>query len=151
MGGDRGGDYDIFVSFAHADVKGTAGLFFDELLTIIRAERARFNPDPLRVFLDHSAIRSMADWKHRILAGLREARVLLAVIGPGYFASSWCRREWDAWTQHEQDRGDPDSAAPLYAITVRRLERESDAVTEPAPGPERSSRSPVDALVIDIA
>ena len=77
--------YDLFVSYAHVD---DAGGQVEALVQAIQEEHGRFTPTPLQVFFDHQAIGSMQDWEHRILRGLRESGVMLAVLSPAYFAAT---------------------------------------------------------------
>src|SRR5208282_3366321 len=89
------------------------------LLEAIRAEHAQFTNVPLRVFFDREAIRTMADWEHRILTGLRSAKVMLAVLSPNYVASGFCRREWETYLEHELALTLPgDGITPIYTVTV---------------------------------
>ena len=39
----------------------------------------------------------MDDWRHRILGGLRQPKILLVCLSPSYFASPYCRWEWDEY------------------------------------------------------
>ncbi len=59
----------------------------------------------------------MADWEQRIYEGLRSSRVLLACLSPNYFASEWCRREWQLYLEHELDHGvTAEGIAPIYFV-----------------------------------
>ncbi len=116
------GEYDLFVSYAHSDVRDQGGAFLDGFLQLLREEHRRFAPDDLHIFFDRDSIRTMEDWEQRILRGLRSSTILVAVLAPGYLASPWCRREWTAWLKHEHEQGRPESAAPLYAVTAPPLE-----------------------------
>src|SRR5437867_3699840 len=89
---------DLFVSYAHSDNQDG---WVTALVNAIQAEHARFTPRPLSVFLDLEDIRTMDDWEHRILKGLRAARVMLAVLSPAYFSSRYCRKEWEVYLEHE--------------------------------------------------
>ena len=62
--------YDLFVSYAHVDNEDGWVTAFVEA---IRQEHAEFTPEPLRVFFDTDSIRSMDDWRRRILEGLKHA------------------------------------------------------------------------------
>jgi hypothetical protein len=110
------GEFDLFVSYARQDDHdGWVAAFVDA----IRAEHARFTNVPLRIFFDREAIRTMDDWEHRILTGLRSAKVMLAVLSPSYAASDFCRREWETYLEHELALALPgDGIAPIYTVTV---------------------------------
>jgi TIR domain len=71
--------YDVFVSYARADVGDG---WVAALIEAIQAEHAKFAPTPLAVFFDREEIRTMDDWEHRIYRGLRHAKVMLAILSP---------------------------------------------------------------------
>jgi hypothetical protein len=89
--------YDVFINYRAADIRGYAALLHMEL-------GRRFGSN--RVFLDSVSIPAGADFVEALLAAVRTARVLLAVIGPGWLTMSdaagrrrlddpqdWVRRE----------------------------------------------------------
>jgi TIR domain len=93
--------FDIFVSYAHRDNHdGWVEAFVAE----IQKEHLRFSPKPLRVFLDLESIRTMDDWEHRILGGLRASKLMLAMLTPCFFESPYCRKEWEIYVEHEVDK-----------------------------------------------
>jgi len=120
--------HDLFISYAHAD--DTDG-WVTALVEAIRAEYAEFTPRPLAVFFDRGDIRTMDDWEHRILAGLRSAKVMVAVLSPAYFASAYCRKEWEVWVDHERSRALPgEGIAPIYTVTVPGFEDEAEGALD---------------------
>ncbi len=109
-------DHDLFVSYAHAD---DAGGWVTAFVAAVVEEHARFTARPLSVFFDRDDIRSMDQWEHRILTGLRTSRVMLAVLSPAYFASAYCRKEWEIYLENELARALPgEGVAPIYVVTV---------------------------------
>ena len=51
--------------------------------------------------------------------GLRQSKVMLAVLSEAYFNSEWCRREWETFVEHETARAWPgDPLTPVYAVAV---------------------------------
>jgi hypothetical protein len=61
----------------------------------------------------------MDDWEHRILTGLRSAKIMLAVLSPYYVASAFCRREYSTYLDHELALTLPgDGITPIYTVTV---------------------------------
>ena len=118
-------DYDLFVSYAHLDDHDG---WVVALIEAIRAEHAKFTPNPLAIFFDRSDIRTMEDWEHRILGGLRGSKAMLAVLSPKYFERPYCRTEWEVYLDHELDRAMTGEAiAPIYTIAVPGFEDEADA------------------------
>jgi F-box protein 11 len=121
-------EFDLFVSYAHKD---DGDGWISALLDAIRAEHHAFTSVPLRIFFDREAIRDMADWEHRILIGLRSAKVMLAVLSPAYVASPFCRREWQTYLDHELALALPgDGIAPLYTVTVLGFEQAAEAAVD---------------------
>ena len=101
-------EYDVFVSYARADnvplVNGEESGWITTLCRYIGEEHARTSTEPLHLFLDREAIRSMEDWKNRLHDGLRTARVLLAIATPQYFQSKYCQLEFETHRQHQVHR-----------------------------------------------
>ena len=48
----------------------------------ILADHRRFSAEPLHIFFDTTEIHTLDDWRHRILTGLRESKILLACLSP---------------------------------------------------------------------
>src|SRR4051812_4821213 len=88
--------YDLFVSYAHADDPGTPPPRVSALVEAIQAGYLEVAGKPLNVFFDTREARAMDDWEARILAGLRQSKMMVAILSPAYFASAYCRKEWEA-------------------------------------------------------
>jgi tetratricopeptide (TPR) repeat protein len=115
--------FDIFISYVRKDNQpvspGDQGWVARLVETLKQQFVAEGSPNLLKVFFDTNSIREGQDWESQILTALRESRYFLAVLSPDYFASDWCRREWDWWTLHEMHRHClRDGAAPIYYVTV---------------------------------
>lgn len=107
-------EFDLFVSYGHADNQDGS---VTALIEHIRQEHERFSPnDPLKIFLDLWKIRDGDDWQRRIYRGLIEARTMLAVLSPAYFASEWCRREYETFVQQQLKHTYP--GEPVHAIYI---------------------------------
>jgi len=100
---DSADEYDLFISYAHADNEGQYAGWVTALKEAIEREHAEFVPasGALQIFSDTDEIRGMDDWEARILLGLRESKLMVAVLSPAYFASDYCRREWDRYRDLE--------------------------------------------------
>jgi TIR domain len=112
--------YDVFISYARADSRPDArGLHWVEALRDRLVEDFESYGRPLRVFLDTDEIASMDDWGRRILVGLRQSKVLLCCLSPSYFASRYCRMEFDEYLarQTQVAVGD-DTIAAVYFVQV---------------------------------
>lgn len=117
--------YDLFVSYAHVDDRDG---WVTAFVSALQEEHARFTPRPLRIFFDCDEIRTGDDWEHRILRGLSESRVMLAVLSPAYFASEYCRLEWEHYVEYELARAMPgEGITPIYTATVPGLTESSAA------------------------
>ncbi len=120
--------HDLFVSYAHKDDRGG---FVSAFVEALKAEHARFSPEPLDVFFDVEGIRDGSDWEHRILGALRGSKLMLAVLSPRYFESDYCRKEWERYLEHEQERALVNEAVfPIYTITVPGFEDEAEAALD---------------------
>src|SRR5580693_9311658 len=107
-------EYDLFLSYGHSDNEDG---WISALVAAVQQEHARFFPQPLRIFFDRSSIRTMDDWEHRILRGLRSSKAMIALLSPAYFASQYCRTEWKMFLEHELDRAIPgEGIAPVYMV-----------------------------------
>lgn len=112
--------YDLFISYAHQDNDHGQ---VKELCDAIFADFRQFGGRDLLVFFDERDIPSMADWEARIALGLRESRLFLAVISPSYFASTYCRREWEEYVRYEAMRQClGEGVAPIYFVELPGLQ-----------------------------
>jgi hypothetical protein len=110
-------EYDLFVSYAHADDRGENVEKVAALVQAIKDDYQRVIGSPLQVFFDTHAIRSMDDWEARILTGLRQSKMMVAVLSPAYFASDYCRREWELYVETELAQALPgEGITPIYVV-----------------------------------
>ena len=86
-------EYDLFISYAHADDRGAHAGKVTALVEAIQADYLRVTGTPLRVFFDTQEIRSMDAWEARILTGLRQSKMMVAILSPSYFGSAYCLKE----------------------------------------------------------
>ena len=78
--------YDLFISYSRRDDKqGQVRALKEQIETDYRS----FAKEDLRCFFDIEEIASMDDWRHRILAGLRDSNLLLLVLSPAYLDSPY--------------------------------------------------------------
>jgi len=90
-----------------------------ELVDRISSDFEKFAKRPLRPFFDQHDIRVMDDWRHRILQGLRESRLLLSVLSPTYITSEYCEWEFNEYLNHEISRGlVSEGIAPVYFVEI---------------------------------
>ncbi len=110
--------FDLFISYAHKDNEKDHAGKVTALVQAIREDYAKVSATPLRVFFDLNDIRSMDDWELRILKGLRESKMMVAVLSPMYFDSAYCRKEWEHYVETELAQALPgEGIAPIYVMT----------------------------------
>jgi len=108
--------YDLFISYSRRD---NAQGRITQLVERIKTDFAAFAGRPLVPFFDATEIRGMEDWRHRILQGLRESRLLLACLSPAYLQSEYCEWEFNEYLKHEIGRAYfGDGVAPIYFVQV---------------------------------
>ena len=93
--------YDLFISYSRRD---NAHGRISELVERIKTDFAAFAGRALQPFFDLTEIHGMEDWRHRILQGLRESRLLLACLSPAYIESDYCQWEFTEYLKHEVAR-----------------------------------------------
>jgi cellulose biosynthesis protein BcsQ len=91
-------DYDVFVSYANEATILREWLypFVAAVSQALAAELGR----PVSIHLE-AEVPANADWPRPYSVMLSRSRVMLAVLTPRYFASSWCLFEWQAFEGRE--------------------------------------------------
>ena len=108
--------YDIFISYSRRDNEHGR---IEQLVARIESDFAAFAGRPLVPFFDASEIHGMDDWRHRILQGLRESRLLLVCLSPGYLQSEYCEWQFNEYLKHEIGRAYfGDGVAPIYFVQM---------------------------------
>ena len=96
-------EFDLFISYAHTDDRGAHAGKVTALVEAIKADYLRVTGTPLRVFFDTQEIRSMDAWEARILTGLGQSKMMVAILSPSYFGSACCLKEWEIYVETELD------------------------------------------------
>lgn len=106
------GPFDVFLSYARLDnnpVDPKLG-WVTALHEFIQSQTRLPGATPPRVFFDTTNIRDYEDWRHKILAALRQSKLLLVCLSPNYFRSNNCRWEWEHFLRrqgpHERGEGE---------------------------------------------
>ena len=108
--------YDLFISYCRRD---NSQRRISQLVEHISADFASFAGRSFQPFFDVTEIQGMADWRHRILQGLRESRLLLACLSPAYVSSEYCAWEFNEYLKHEVARAVVgEGVAPVYFVEV---------------------------------
>jgi hypothetical protein len=95
-------EYDVFISYAGVDnnENGDVERLLNELASAYRNQTGR----ELRTFFDRRQIKAAQEWEHEIRSALARSSVMIAVLSPSYFGSTWCAREWDIFIRANQER-----------------------------------------------
>jgi len=104
----------FFVSYAHADPGAGAAdragddqhvwRFYEDLSRHVR-QLLGLRTGTAPGFIDHS-MKGGERWEGAILAAVRTASVLVALVSADYLQSPWCAREWDAFSRRRAARKD---------------------------------------------
>src|SRR5207302_802124 len=105
--------FDLFVSYAHAD---DAEGHVARLVEMLRQVRDTQHYDSWQIFFDQKAIVDGDDWEQR-LARVKSAGALIVLLSPRYFASEWCRKEWQLFREQEQKPPHLERVFPIYLLT----------------------------------
>jgi tetratricopeptide (TPR) repeat protein len=108
--------YDLFISYSRRD---NAQGCITQLVERIKQDFAAFAGRELVPFFDHQEIKGMEDWRQRILQGLRESRLLLTFLSPGYIESGYCEWEFIEYLKYEIGHLHGfNGVAPIYFVPV---------------------------------
>jgi tetratricopeptide (TPR) repeat protein len=126
--------YDVFISYARKDNApaardaGDARGWVTAIRDHIAEEHRQFSTERLRLFFDTLEIKDADDWRFRILGALRRSRLLLVCLSPNYFASDYCRWEWEEYLQRQvhQLMGS-ESVATVYFVEVPGSDEQANA------------------------
>jgi tetratricopeptide (TPR) repeat protein len=111
--------FEVFISYSRNDnvpqKSGDARGWVTALHEVILADHQRFSTEPLRIFLDTREIRSLDDWRDRILVGLRQSKILLVCLSNNYFQRVACLWEWEEYAKRQVHAlMGFESVAPVY-------------------------------------
>jgi hypothetical protein len=97
---------DVFISYVRDDNDAADNLiaaFRDELTKQLKAQGVR-NPAP-SIFFDASKALDGQDVERQFMSNARLSAVFFAFWSKSYSQSRYCKREWEAFTQSNQDLG----------------------------------------------
>lgn len=109
--------YDVFLSYARVDDE-------NQLVTRLAQEMQHASQvhtgRALRIFLDTREIATAQIWEERIQGALESSAVMMAVLTPSFFHSTWCGLEWDHFVRLEEGRRQeislPGSEALIFPV-----------------------------------
>jgi len=112
--------YDLFISYSRKDNLTNR---ITELKEKIEAEYLDFTKEELKCFFDKDEVKGMEDWKHRLLQGLKDSRLLLLVLSPNYLESPYCEWEIVEYLKYEYARATQgDGVAQIYFMEIPDLD-----------------------------
>jgi len=111
--------YDLFLSYSRRDNGQGRITALKERLEADHLGFVGAGGAELRVFFDTQEIRGMEDWRHRILVGLRDSRLLLVCLSPAFLETKFCEWEFNEYLNHEIARALlGEGIAPVYFVEV---------------------------------
>ena len=117
-------NYDVFVSYAHAD---NDGAWIDIFASSLVSTYQKLTGGAPSVFLDKESLITSDVWERKIKGALTRSTLLLAVVSPSYVRSPWCRKEWMLFCEREKDLRDrrilADEQGLIFPILLYPLDR----------------------------
>ena len=113
--------YDVFISYAHADAKKPEQkALIETIKTRIEEALQSVSAYPF-VFLDSEALRMGMEWESKIRESIRSCRVFIYLLSPNYLKSDYCQRERLWWAQKEIKKGHLNKGTcPIYYIHLNK-------------------------------
>jgi hypothetical protein len=109
--------FDIFLSYSRkGNVAEWLQRHFSEVLNNCLTDELGYPP---RIFLD-TRMETGSLWPAELENGLRTSRLMVAILSPPYWASKWCRTEWDTMAERERLTGYASTGNPrglIYPFT----------------------------------
>jgi hypothetical protein len=114
-----GHQYDVFVSYAHADNEKPEGSSAKFGWVTTLAHNLNTGPNAYRknLFIDHQ-LKPGDAFSDELLEKVADSTALLLLLSQNYIASEWCGKELDHFTRSRG--GDPDKPVDVSAIPADR-------------------------------
>ena len=103
-----GFEFDLFVSYAHADALEVS--YFEELLHARHPE--------LRLFIDRKEMSAGAAWQREIFESLDDCRKVIVFYSPSYLKSKVCLDEFNIGLCRHRESKEP-ILVPIYLYSAR--------------------------------
>ena len=113
--------YDVFISYAHADAKDPESRKLVERIkkSIEEALKPVLSHHPF-VFLDSEALQWGDEWSAKIASCIKNCYMFVYLLSPNYLKSNYCQREKLWWAYKEITNGLLNkSTRPIYYIRLR--------------------------------
>ena len=109
-------DYQVFLSYSHADAKAYGEDYINEIKRQIEVSLGEEN----LVFLDAEALKLGNEWNSKIQRCLDKSKVFICLLSENYLKSEYCTRERLWWAQKEMAKGRLHKATlPVFYIEIR--------------------------------
>jgi MinD-like ATPase involved in chromosome partitioning or flagellar assembly len=103
-------EHDLYISFVHSAMT-------DEWLRPVLVKLRRYIGDFLgrdvSVFLDYRELEGGANWPSYVTKALARSRLLLAIVTPRYFRSSFSLAEWETFARREEQTKSKNLIVPV--------------------------------------
>ena len=96
--------YDVFISYSRSG--GTADWVRNHLFPLLKDTLTDELGVAPQIFFDAGNLEVGASWPEQLTEALKRSRMLLAVLSPPYFRSSWCLSEWESMAARERLLGE---------------------------------------------
>ncbi len=110
-----------FLSYAHIDDEYHDGAITEFRKHLTRTVRVIAGQD-FDVFQDREGIGWGENWRETLDAALSEVRFLIPILTPSFFRSDECRKELQAFLDHEASAGRNDLVLPIYYLESTAME-----------------------------
>lgn len=107
--------YDLFISYSRKD---NSKKRVTQLKKKIESDYNNFSGEKLKCFFDTEEIKSMDDWRHRILQGLKDSHLFLLILSPNYLSSPHCEWEITEYLKYEYSRAVEGGIAQIYFLEI---------------------------------
>ena len=92
----QGYRYDVFISYAHRDKKGS---WVERLHEDLEVELGQILGRDARLFSDIEGLLPGEIWERKIFHELRHSVCMVAIHSPSYFNSDYCQKAWRVSTK----------------------------------------------------
>jgi len=113
-------NYDVFISYAHADAKTPERKKVIETIKARIEEALATASSDSCVFLDSEALKWGDEWESRIRRSIVKCKVFVYLLSPNYLCSDYCQRERLWWANEEINKGYLNQGTrPIYYIDLK--------------------------------
>jgi len=98
--------HDVFLSYTHADDQPDAGRrWVTQFVSDLEARLQSVSGKSVNIWRDESRLAAADRFNDTIAQALRSSAILVVVLSPSYFASEYCRKEREVFSDHARAEG----------------------------------------------